>query len=259
MDMHAFQHGYSILCLDAENAYHAEEDEEVHCWPPKEWVKRYHARGGRVENPWWKLETALRETWKAAKKFNDFVVSATVGLFGRPGTTLIFELHLDDFYVSRSNVELAWLQGHLGARLKLKPAETRGSGSQYRYLRATRTRVDVDTIHIAPREMYIKNVQDIFCLSDNKCKSMPTPIIPTRQKSDEDEPRLGEEDRRGYHRCVGIHRHPLKCRPDIAIAAHEVSKTLTRRRRPPKIATTNIADSEVSGLADPSRHGIRQW
>ena len=63
VDMHAVQHGYSILCLDAENAYfHAEEDEEVCCWPPKEWVQRYHARGGRVENPWWKLKRQL--LWK---------------------------------------------------------------------------------------------------------------------------------------------------------------------------------------------------
>ena len=34
------------LVPDAENAhFHAEEDEEVHCWPLKEWVQRYHARG----------------------------------------------------------------------------------------------------------------------------------------------------------------------------------------------------------------------
>ena len=65
-------------------------------------------------------------------------------------------------------------------------------GSQYSYLRATRTRVDADTIHIAPRETYIKNVLD----NDNKCKSFPTPTVQTRQKSDGDEPRLGEEDRR---------------------------------------------------------------
>ena len=45
--MHADQHGYSILCFDAENSYfRAEEDEEVYCWPPKEWVMRYQARGG---------------------------------------------------------------------------------------------------------------------------------------------------------------------------------------------------------------------
>ena len=31
VDMHAVQHGYSVLCLDVENAYfHAEEDEEVY-------------------------------------------------------------------------------------------------------------------------------------------------------------------------------------------------------------------------------------
>ena len=116
-------------------------------------------------------------------------------------------------------MELAWLQEHLGARLKLKPA-------QHSYLRARRTRVDVDTIHIALRETYIKNVVDVWGLGDNKCKSMPTPIVQTRQKSDEDEPRLGEGDRRAYHRCVSILRHLLKYRPGIAFAVHGVSKTL---------------------------------
>ena len=53
-------HGYSIWCFDAENAYfYAEEDEDVYCWPPKEWVQRYHASGGQVENPWWKLKRQL--------------------------------------------------------------------------------------------------------------------------------------------------------------------------------------------------------
>ena len=51
VDMHAVQHGYLILCFDVESEYfHAGEDEEVFCWLPKEWVKRYHARDGRVEN-----------------------------------------------------------------------------------------------------------------------------------------------------------------------------------------------------------------
>ena len=59
---------------------------------------------------------------------------------------------------------------------------------------------------------------------------MPTPIVQTRQKSDEDEPRLGEKDRRAYHRCVGILRHLLKYRPDIAFAVHEVSTTLASPR-----------------------------
>ena len=158
-------------------------------------------QSGRVENPWCKLRKQRYGRRKVAKKFNEFVVSATVGLgleqclgqpslFWRPGTTLIFEFHQDDFYVSGSNVELAWLQEHMGARLKLKPAEPMGSGSQYSYLRATRTRVDVDTIHIASRETYIKNVLDILGLGDNKCKSMPTPTVQTRQKNDEDEPTL---------------------------------------------------------------------
>ena len=106
--------------------------------------------------------TQLYGRRNAAKKFNEVVVAASDGLgidqcpeqpslFRRPGTTLIFECH-DDFYVSGSNVELAGLQENLGARLKLKPAEPMGSGSQYSHLRATRTRVDADTIHIAPRE-----------------------------------------------------------------------------------------------------------
>ena len=56
-------------------------------------------------------------------------------------------------------------------------------------------RVDADTIHIAPRETYIKNVLDILGLGDNQCKAMPPRIVQTRQKSDEGEPRLGEEDR----------------------------------------------------------------
>ena len=101
-----------------------------------------------------------------------------------------------------------------------------GPGSQYSYFRATATWVDVDTIHIAPRETYIKNVLDILGLGENKCISMPTPIVQTRQKIDEDEPRLGEEDRRAYHRCMGTLRHLLKYRPDIAFTVHEASKTL---------------------------------
>ena len=101
-----------------------------------------------------------------------------------------------------------------------------GPGSQYSYLRATRTRIDADTIHIAPRETNVKNVLDILGLGDSKCKPMPTPIVQTREKSDEDEQRLGEQDRRACHRCVGILRHLLKYRPDKAFAVHEVSKTL---------------------------------
>ena len=81
VDMHAVQHGYSILCLDAENAYfHAEEDEEVYCWPPKEWVERYHARGGRVEHRCLKLKGQLYGRRNAAKKLDEFVVAMTGGL-----------------------------------------------------------------------------------------------------------------------------------------------------------------------------------
>ena len=88
---------------------------------------------------------------------------------------LVFECHQDDFYVSGSNVELAWLQENLGARLKLKPAEPMGPGSQCSYLRATKTRIDADTIHIAPRWTYIKNIVDILGLGDSKGKPVPTP------------------------------------------------------------------------------------
>ena len=134
---------------------------------------------------WWKLKRQVYGRRKTAKKFNEFVVAATDGLcieqclwqpslFRRPGTTLIFECHQDDFLVSGSNVELEWLQENLGARLKLKPAEPMGPVSQYVYLRATRTRGDADTIRIAPRETYIKNVLDILGLGDNECKPMPT-------------------------------------------------------------------------------------
>ena len=190
-----------------------------------------------MENPWWKLKRQLYGRRKAAKKFNEFVVTATDGsgieqcpeqpsLSRRPGTTLIFQCHQDDFYVSGSNVELAWLREKLGARLKLKPGKPMGPGSQYSYLRAPRTRVSTDTIHIAPRETYFGNVLDILGLGQNKCKPMPTPIVQMRQKSEEDEQRLGEEDRRAYHRCVGILRHLLKYRQDIAFAVDEVSKTL---------------------------------
>ena len=163
VEVNAVQHGYSILCLDGENSYfHAEEDEEVYCWCPKECVQRYHARGCRVENLWWMLKRQFYGRRKAAKKFNELVVAATDGLsieqcpeqptlLRRPGTTLIFECHKDDFYVTGSNLELAWHLENLGARLMLEPAEPMGPISQFSYLRAKRTRVDPDTNHIASR------------------------------------------------------------------------------------------------------------
>ena len=279
VDMHAVQHGYSILCLDAENAYfHAEEDEDVYCWPPKEWVQRYHARGGRVESPWcenrtpshsdflmWKLKRQ-HVIWKTDLLFILFISSSCEevqrvcrdgnfmedglgivsnrcpeqpSLFRRPGTTLLFECHQDDFHVSGSNVELAWLQENLGARLKLKPAEPMGPGSQYSYLRATRTRIDADTIHIAPRETYIKNVLDILGLGDNKCKPMPTPIVQTRQKSDEDEPRLGEENRLAFRRRrFSKTSLEVPTRQSIRSPRGQQDARIPRRCRPPKIATT---------------------
>ena len=245
VDMRAVQHRYSILCLDAENAYfHAEEDEDVHCWPPKEWVQRYHSRGGRVDNPWWKLKRQLYGRRKAAKKFKEFVVTATDGLgieqcpeqpslFRRPGTTLIFECHHDDFYVSGSSVELPWLEENLGARPKLKQAEPLGPGSQYSYLRRERGLTRTPT---PPLETYIKNVLDILGLVDNKCKPMPTPIVQTRQKSDEDEPRLGEEDRRAYHRCVRHSQTSL----EVPTRQHSQSTRSARRSHPPELQKLGI-------------------
>ena len=100
-------------------------------------------------------------------------------LFGRPGTTLIFELYQDDVCASGSTVELAWLQENLGAVPKPKPAELMGPGLQYSYPRTTRTRVHAETIHIAPRENYIMDILDVPGLGDNKCKPMPTPIVQT--------------------------------------------------------------------------------
>ena len=82
------------------------------------------SRGTTPEADMWRiLGGAKRQLYgrrKAAKRFNQFVVTATDGLgfeqcseqpspFRRPGTTLIFELHQDHFYVSGSNVELSWL------------------------------------------------------------------------------------------------------------------------------------------------------
>ena len=62
---------------------------------------------------------------------------------------------------------------------------------------------------------------------------MPTPMVQTRPKSDDDEPRLGEEDRRAYHRCVGILRHRVRYRPDIAVRSSQGQQVarLSRRRR----------------------------
>ena len=59
---------------------HADEDEDVHYLPPREWVKRYHSRGGRLESPWWKRKRQRYGRRKAAKKFNEFIVTATDGL-----------------------------------------------------------------------------------------------------------------------------------------------------------------------------------
>ena len=127
-------------CLDAENAYfHAEEDEDVYCWPPKEWVQRYHARGRRVENPWWKLKRQLHGRRKAAKKFNEFVVTATDGLgleqcpeqpslFRRPRSTLIFKCHQDDFYGVREQCVIGVAPRESGCKAQAEAGRANGSG-----------------------------------------------------------------------------------------------------------------------------------
>ena len=161
------------------------EDEEVCCWPPKEWVKRYHARGGRVENPWWKLKRQLHGRRKAAKKFNEFVVTATVGLgldqcpeqpslFRRPGTTLIFELHQDDFGVGMAS----------GTSGRAAQAEARRSTVSWVTVQLPQSdENEGDTIQIAPRETYIKKTSRTSWVSvttsANQCQS---PIVQTRQK-----------------------------------------------------------------------------
>ena len=60
---------------------------------------------------------------------------------------------------------------------------------------------------------------------------MPTPIVQTRLKSDDDDPRLGEEARRAYHRCLVILRHLLRICPDIALLAFSGDADLRRLRR----------------------------
>ena len=162
------------------------------------------SRGITPEEDEWRILGGRRQ---AAKKFHEFVVSATVGLgleqcpgqpslFRRPATALIFELHQDDFYVCVR--EQCMAPGTMGARLKLKLAEPVGPGSQYSDFRATRTRVDIDTIHIAPREI---SIRVSVTTSANRYAS---PDSPNATEIDEDEPRLGEEDRRAYRACVGI-------------------------------------------------------
>ena len=233
----------------------------THCWPAREWVQRYHARSGRVENPWWELKRQLYGRRKAAKKFNEFVVTATDGLGiehypEQPSPLQTARNHIDFLSVTKttSTCQRAlwnWRGSReSGCKAQLKPAEPMGPGSQYSYLRARRTRIDADTIHDAPRETYIKNILDILRLGDHKCKPMPTPIVQIRQKSDENEPRLGDGDRRSYHRCVGIQRHLLKCRPRHSIRSPrgQQDARIARRCRPPKIATTwqvSLTDTEA--------------
>eukprot|EP00959_Pyramimonas_sp_CCMP1952_P416339 8722686-Pyramimonas_sp.AAC.1 len=103
------------MVLDAQGAYfHADEDEEVHVDPPVECVKRYHARGGKIERPWRKIKEQLYGTRKASNKFNQYVTDQTRSLgieqcpeqlsFRRPGATLVFEVHQDDIYASGSDL-----------------------------------------------------------------------------------------------------------------------------------------------------------
>ena len=138
---------------------------------------------------------------------------------------LIFELHHDEFCVSGSNVELAWAPGTSWREAQAEPCRANGSRSQYSYLRATRTRVDTDTIHIAPRETHIKNVLDILALGDNKCKS----IQPRESKRARRATKMSQGVRRGSTSLPPMRwhfRHLLRYRPEIAFAVHEVPKTL---------------------------------
>ena len=151
----------------------------------------------RRKIPILQLKRQLSGRRKAAKKFNEFVVTATDGLgieqcpeqpslFRRPGTTLVFECHQDDLHVSGSNVDLAWLQENLGARLKLKPAEPMCPGSQCSYLRATRReRRLTQTPYIF---YHVRLTSRTFWTSwvsvTTSANPMLTSIVQTRQKSD---------------------------------------------------------------------------
>ncbi|CAK0896486.1 unnamed protein product, partial [Prorocentrum cordatum] len=205
IDQHAVQHGYNTMVLDAQNAYfHADEDEEVYVDPPVEWVKRNHARGGKIGRPWWKMKKQLYGKRKASKKFNQYVTDQTKMLgidqcpeqpstFRRPGSTLVFEVHQDDIYSSGSDTELKWLKENLAPVLKLKEANLMKVGSVYSYLRATRTGVDKHTIHIAPRPKYIEYILSELGLTD--CKDVPTPMVNARKREDLELPVVSPVDK----------------------------------------------------------------
>ena len=59
-----------------------------------------------------------------------------------------------------------------------------------------------------------KNVLDILGLGDNKCKPMPTPIVQTRQKGDEDLVKKTDELVTDALAFSDI----LKYRPDLVIS-----------------------------------------
>ena len=114
-DMHAVQHGR--FCASMQNAcFYVQEDEDVHCWPPIEWVQRYHARGGRVETPLWKLKRQFSGRRKAAKMFNEFVVTATDRnrAMSRAATTLQTTRNNVDLRVSPKRFLRVWEQCGIG-------------------------------------------------------------------------------------------------------------------------------------------------
>ena len=110
----------------------------------------------------------------------------------------------------------------LGARLKLKPAEPTGPGSQYSYLRATRNKDRCGhhphcTTRLTSMSFWTSWVS---ATSANQCR----PRLSKRARRAMTSQDWVEGDRR-YHRCVGILRL-LKYRPNIASAVHDASKKL---------------------------------
>ena len=140
VDVNAVQHGYSVLCLDAENSYfHADEDKEFYCCPPSlpsllppatpppppkngSIGTILEVRGEPVveveEAALWEEKGCEEVQWirgdNDSRSWARAVSWAAIALqtsWNDPG----LELHQDDFYVLGNNVELGWLQEHLGA------------------------------------------------------------------------------------------------------------------------------------------------
>ena len=98
----------------------------------------YHARGGRVENHWWKLKRQLHGRRKAAK-FNECVVTATGGLgieqMSRAVTTLQTARNHIDLRVSprrllrvREQCGIGMAPRELGCKAQAEASRANGSG-----------------------------------------------------------------------------------------------------------------------------------